>query len=85
MPYIAENLRKNLELDMFPEKVGELQYCIAILINRFLWEKKQDYQDMNDVIGALSGAQMEFYRRVVAPFEDQKRHDNGDVYFDRGV
>lgn len=30
--------------------------------------------------GAIEAAKLEFYRRVVAPYEDQKLLDNGDVY-----
>ena len=38
------------------------------------------YATINDIIGALEGAKMEFYRRVVAPYEDEKIKENGDVY-----
>jgi hypothetical protein len=34
---------------------------------------------MNDVMGAFTGAQAEFYRRDVAPYEDAKIQQNGDV------
>jgi hypothetical protein len=43
---------------------------------------------MNDVVGALEGAKAEFQRIVVAPYEDKKMAENGDVYgflFDTGV
>jgi len=35
---------------------------------------------MNDVMGALSGASQEFYRRHVAGYEDECIKKNGDVY-----
>lgn len=35
---------------------------------------------VNSGIGALEAAKLEFYRRVVAPYEDKKIFDNGDVY-----
>jgi len=38
------------------------------------------YQTINDVIGALEGAKMEFYRRVAVPYEEGKIILNGDVY-----
>jgi hypothetical protein len=38
------------------------------------------YQTMNDCLGALEGAKLEFYRRVVVPYEEQKKYENGDVY-----
>jgi len=34
---------------------------------------------MNDVMGALAGAQQEFYRRHVGPYEDKCITKNGDV------
>lgn len=60
---------------------GELQYCIARLVHAYLARKgAYRYQDLNDVMGALDGASKEFYRRVVAPYEDDKMRENGDVY-----
>ena len=38
------------------------------------------YQTINDILGALEGAKMEFYRRVAVPYEQEKILDNGDVY-----
>lgn len=32
------------------------------------------------ILGVLSCVQQEFYRRVVAPYEDQKCRENGDVF-----
>lgn len=33
-----------------------------------------------DIRVALDLAFLEFYRRVAGPYEDQKKHENGDVY-----
>jgi len=38
------------------------------------------YQNINDLLGALEGAKLELYRRVAAPYEDEKVESNGDVY-----
>ena len=35
---------------------------------------------MTDVRGAIHACQTEFYRRLIAPYEDQKIKKNGDVY-----
>ena len=91
MPYIKPEDRAKFHLHadhgaegikLVAENAGELQYCIALLIMAYLARKPDDYryQDLNDVMGALAGAQMEFYRRVVASYENDKREDNGDVY-----
>lgn len=42
--------------------------------------KGLSYATINEALGALSGAQLEFYRRVAAPYETQKAIDNGEVY-----
>ena len=38
------------------------------------------YKTCNDITGALINCEHEFYRRVVAPYEDKKIIENGDVY-----
>ena len=35
---------------------------------------------LDDVLGALEGAKLEFVRRVVVPYEERKMKENGDVY-----
>lgn len=59
---------------------GELNYALTLVAKHFLTIKGQKYQVMNDVVGALDGAKAEFQRRVVAPYEDTKIQQNGDVY-----
>lgn len=61
------------------ETAGELQYAMALMFKSYIARKDLNYQNCNDVMGALAGAQMEFYRRVVAPYEDVKIEENGDV------
>ena len=41
---------------------------------------KVSYSLINEVTGALENAKLEFYRRVVVPYEDMKIKINGDVY-----
>lgn len=84
MPYIKREDRSGLNsttefASEAPKNAGELQYVFAIIIKAYLGDKYR-YQDLNDVLGALAGAQLEFYRRVVAPYEDTKIKENGDVY-----
>jgi len=84
MPYIKPTERVDLDTTTefaasAPINAGQLQYVIALLITQYLG-KNYRYQDLNDVLGALEGAKLEFYRRVVAPYEDTKIAENGDVY-----
>ena len=43
-------------------------------------DKHLRYKDLEEVMGALNGANQEFYRLVVAPYEDRKLVENGNVY-----
>ena len=84
MPYIKTTDRvkiNKLKFDeVIPENGGELQWIIAELIHAYLMEKGLNYQHCQDMLGALSGAHAEFYREVVAPYEDLKKQENGPVY-----
>jgi hypothetical protein len=78
MPYIEE--RKRRYSDIIAETSGELNYQITKLIVQYVSDHDLSYRTINDVLGALEGAKLEFYRRVAAPYEDQKIQENGDVY-----
>ena len=75
MPYIPQDRRGRL-----PETAGELNYAFTWVINQYLGLKGDSYQTLNDIIGALEGAKLEFYRRVVVPYEEIKMQENGDVF-----
>jgi hypothetical protein len=62
-----------------PQTAGELNYVITKTILAYIGDNPS-YQRINDVIGALEGAKLEFYRRFAAPYEDEKIKQNGDVY-----
>lgn len=81
MPYIQGYDREQMErLKLSASNAGELNYKITLLLIEYLEENGKNYQKMNDVMGALEGAKLEFYRRIAAPYEDQKIKENGDVY-----
>ena len=81
MPYIDEVRRvKLLEFNDQPQNAGELNFLITNLITKYIFMKGEKYQNYNDVIGALEGAKLEIYRRKIAPYEDIKMRENGDVY-----
>lgn len=81
MPYIENSRREDLSKNLpTPKTAGELNYTICMLIQNYLLDKKESYQLYNDAIGALEGAKLELYRRLVAPYEDMKIKENGDVF-----
>lgn len=91
MPYIDKNRRSELskklkEIDNFEmigllcETQGDLNYMITKIchgyLNKFGMIK---YSRINDIIGAIEAAKLEFYRREASPYEDKKIFENGDV------
>ena len=89
MPYInqvaRERIARKIQEGVYPDPqdAGELNYLITSVVDGYFQKRGGRYQQINDVIGALEGAKMEFYRRVVAPYEDGKIKDNGDVYVNK--
>lgn len=82
MPYIKEEDRDDvrcLSSDRSPKTPGELNFLFTEIIADY-FELRNNYQAINDIIGALEGAKLEFYRRIAVPYEDQKIIENGDVY-----
>ena len=86
MPYIHPTNREHFEDQGIPvpRDGGELQYLIAVMIDSMLCETHLErpirYADLESIMGALIGAQQEFYREVTSAYEDKKALQNGDVY-----
>jgi hypothetical protein len=59
---------------------GILNAHITAICKIYLQQGAMNYERINTVIGALSGATLEFYRLVAAPYEDKKRKENGDAW-----
>lgn len=81
MPYIKQSAADEiLDGKREPRVPGELNYCFTREITQYLQTQGLSYQTINDILGALEGAKLEFYRRVVAPYETKKIQENGDIY-----
>ena len=88
MPYILKADREKLRAAtdavtsvVGPETTaGDLNYMISLMAKAYIDAKGLRYEHLNAVVGALDSAKAEFQRRVVAPYEDQKISENGDVY-----
>lgn len=78
MSYITEEQRNRI--DFRPVDPGELNYSITIILSTYLQMNGLSYTTINDIVGALEGAKLEFYRRIALPYEDEKIKENGDVY-----
>jgi len=84
MPYIKNNQRNIFgdlpkDLGYCCDNAGELNYVFTVIVQNYLKDKGLNYQNINDCIGALEGCKLELYRRVAAPYEDEKIDENGDV------
>lgn len=81
MPYIKLEERAPLLLDeRSPANPGELNYLFTVLATEYFTLNGENYQAINDVIGALEGCKLEFYRRIAVDYENRKMKENGDVY-----
>jgi hypothetical protein len=80
MPYITQNDRIRLAEHPFPERPGELNYLISLLLRRYWTKSARDYRAINDIVGAIEGAKAEFQRQIVNPYEDRKIKENGGLY-----
>ena len=80
MPYVVQDIRPGLDRGEPMLTPGDLNYCLTKVANEYMRYHGVSYQTCNDVLGAFDGASKEFYRRVVAPYEDRKLEQNGDVY-----
>jgi len=91
MPYIKQDKRdildpaveslltrlKQLQLDDDSNNMeGNMNYIFTKLLKQCYGDS---YAEINDALGVISAVQLEFYRRVAVPYEDQKIYDNGDV------
>jgi hypothetical protein len=83
VPYIKPEHRE--ELDRWlgnqpgPLVLGDLNYVLTKILNNW-WVDGINYDSVVGVLGTLDAVGKEFYRRAVAPYEDRKREENGDVY-----
>lgn len=58
---------------------GVLNYLVTELAIAWLGPTP-NYERFNAAVGALECAKLELYRRMIAPYEDKKIAENGDVY-----
>jgi len=95
MPYISKDRRELLESALSELKLaicglraaptpGDMNYVITELLTGYAKDKAMSdgllpYKVINEVVGILECAKLEFYRRAAAPKEDQAIKDNGDI------
>ena len=87
MPYIRPERREKYNdvlrelIDIFKalpveEVDGEFNYVVTKILKEIYIKR---YFHLNKAIGVLECIKQEFYRRVLAPYEDVKIKESGDV------
>ena len=89
MPYIKPEDREIYEpmIDVLMNELryaenwkGDLNFIVSTILNDLLTAYGTSYSMLNDMVGVLECAKLELYRRMAAPYEDEKIEENGDVY-----
>ena len=87
MPYVKSERRQIIQSDyddaIYPNTIlnaGDLNFAISKILVAYLKNNGTQYRTINDILGALEGAKLEFVRRIMNPYEDQKIIENGDIY-----
>lgn len=79
MPYIKSETKMILhkiidEIRTTPAMdAGELNFLLTELCRTYLKNHGTSYAKINDIVGALEGAKLEFYRRIASPYEDETK------------
>ena len=92
MPYVKQEKRRTLDpiiddlitalrgmqLDDPTDNIqGNVNYVITRLLDKLY---NANYQEVNNGVGMMMCALLEYYRRMAGPYEDQKAFENGDAY-----
>ena len=91
MPYISKDDRDKIEHVLEPlidfiydEKItampGSINYIITRICHAYIKGNGYFcYKGLNEVIGVLECCKLEYYRQIVAPYEDKKKEENGNI------
>jgi len=88
MPYIEQGKRPEIDklvdplfrhIDSLPmdQQDGAVNYTVTLLVKSLYSPPKYFTYDRG--LGTLIASFLEFYRTEVAPYEDKKRKENGEV------
>lgn len=84
MPYITQDRRDSFDdaLRTLADNVtneGELNYCIYKLASLVVERTGESYAKLAMCSSAMEHAKLEWYRKRLAPYEDVKIAENGDI------
>ena len=73
---VARNTLKSTRLDT----IGELVYMFCWMADHYMSQHIMNFENLNAVMGAFESAKAEFYRKMIADYEDGKEAANGPVW-----
>jgi hypothetical protein len=83
MPYIEPKERPQFDkfLDQIPVifKKGQLEYCVAKLMNIYMKDKEKTYTEWHNCVYAVQHCSDEYRRRFLDKREDYAKDKNGDI------
>ena len=85
MPYIKPEMRDLIrpglrEVSLYLTHPGDLTFAITYLMHLYAMAMPEpNFDRFSDALKAAECAKLEFYRVVLAPYEDEKRQENGPV------
>ena len=81
MPYLPEYMKSEIDNgdDQWVDAAAGLSYKIHTIIEKYMENKFESYDEYNKIIGVLECVKLELYRRSVAPIFDIKITRNGDI------
>lgn len=84
MPYVEDDKKIKVDLaihDLVSNikfySVGQINYALSKILIAY---DPQHYLDHNTLIGLLECVKLEYWRRMVVPYEEKKRQINGDIF-----
>ncbi len=84
MPYIKKQDRARhdyilRDIDYSNLDMGDINYFISSMFKMYIEVNGESYSNYNSLVGVLECIKLEIYRRKVAPYEDIKIGQNGDI------
>jgi hypothetical protein len=89
MPYIKQERRAAIDPDLqklikflkaIGMKKGDMNYVMTKMCQEYVAHHGKSYDHLSDVTGMLNDVKTEFERKVVAPYEEEKIVENGEIY-----
>lgn len=92
MPYLPPKFREELDqqceigqITRYFESLddqnflGALNYLVYTIVRHYLFKNGKRYSRLAGIVGTIHCCAAEIYRRIAAPYEDEKIEENGDV------